>query len=122
MAEGSIMLHISAAKLDERINALGDRMTELKGISDDYKALNDRVTDFMGKTDDNFEKMRENVRQNIEMVGKAYTIAKRNQEQLQSELRSLQGLQEAVGSTLDTGVTTAKNVVNLISVASDLDF
>lgn len=117
----SILLHISARQLNDRINALGARMDEFRRIADDYQKLNDDVKTFMEDTDDNFKMMQENVRQNIILVNKSYNIAKINQKQLQDELASLENLQTQVGTTLDTGLNAAKSVVDLIQVSSDLD-
>ena len=117
----SILLHISAKQLNDHMNNLTAIMGTLKGIYQRYENLNENVKTFMGETDDNFEAMRDNVRENIKIVAKAYNIAKANQKQLQDELTSLEGLQSSVGQTLQTGVETVRKVVETINVASDID-
>ena len=117
----AILLHISQEALSQRITAMEGRMTELRGIYDEYDALNKDVKSFLGDTDDNFDRMQENVHQNIRAVIKAYNIAKANKEQLERELSSLDSLMGAVGSTLDNAVSTAKGVFDVINIADDLN-
>ena len=111
MAE-ELLLHAKKEDFTNLITKLDGKMSELKGTLSSYKSLKNRVSVFMDGSDSNFEKMQENVEQNIIAVKKAIALVQKAKDNLQKTVDQMDEMETKAGNMFDETATAIKGVIN----------
>lgn len=107
-----LMLHVNKEDYLTKISQLDALLNKLRDLLSRYQALKNNVTKFVQDGDSNFEKMRDNVQANIEAVQRAIGITQQSKDTLQKTVDQMDEMGSKVGTLLQEGAETARNVIS----------
>lgn len=94
-------MNISAADYQDKIDRLTEQVNKLSDLIASYRQKEQQLTSFVGEQDSNFERLRENVRTNIEAAQRSYTIAVNAREALQKAMTEMSGTASKIAQNID---------------------
>ena len=120
MAVAGFILKISKQDYQEKLSALDGAISELEDVQSQYNTLlNELSTDVIEEADEDFNRVEENVKQNIKAVAVSLKNAQNARQAVQEALDSFDEFSEAARAALQsTGEAVTSSIEAAIKTAS----
>lgn len=107
----SLEMHVDINTFINANDKLQGEIEELNNILGDYQALKTNVNNFLEGNDSNFEKMQENVEENIKAVKAELAEVQQIKEQIKRTVDSMEEMSANTQKILDEGTQAAGRAI-----------